>query len=335
MAKNHKITIAEIARELGVSTTLDSMVINGKADQHNINKKTQKRVWDKVNELNYKPNTVARSLRTGKTQSIGLIVADISNPFYAKLARVIEDQLREKGFHLIISSSDENPEHEENLIHTMIEHLVDGMIIASTQREPAIFEQLQVQNHPFVLVDRKIPGLQTNYVGVNNTAAAYSLTKTFIEKGYSNIFYLSVTPDYLSTIQEREKGYLEAMGTRTPLIQKVDFYNPEKDIIKIINKILESGIKKPALFSSNNNVAKICMNTIRSLQLKIPDDIALASFDDIELFEFSSPPITAISQPIQKMGELAAGLLVDQISHNKNPVRDYIFETKTIHRKSI
>ena len=335
MAKNHKITIAEIAQELGVSTTLVSMVINGKADQHNINKKTQKRVWDKIKELDYKPNTVARSLRTGKTQSIGLIVADISNPFYAKLARVIEDQLREKGFHLIISSSDENPENEENLIHTMLEHQVDGLIIASTQKNKAPFKQLQSQSHPFVLVDRNIPELKASYVGVNNYQSAYSLTKTIIEKGYSEIYYLSVKPDHLSTIRERERGYLDAIGTKQPLIKKVSFNNPCTDVENIIKEIHQNGFKKPALFSSNNHLAKCCMNTIRKLNLKIPDDIGLASFDDIELFEFSNPPVTAIAQPISKMGILVAGLLIDQITGEQIATKNYILETKTVNRKSI
>jgi LacI family transcriptional regulator len=335
MAKKHKITIAEIAQELGVSTTLVSMVINGKADQHNINKKTQKRVWDKVNELNYKPNTVARSLRTGKTQSIGLIVADISNPFYAKLARIIEDQLREKGFHLIISSSDENPKHEENLILAMLEHQVDGMIIATTQSDKDQFTQLKRQNYPFVLIDRRIPDLQASYVGVNNYQAAYSLTQTFIQNGYSDVVYLSLTPDHLSTIREREKGYLDAIGNKEPLIKKVNFNNLCSDVENIIKAILQKGFKKPALFSSNNHVAKCCMNTIRDLNLKIPEDIGLASFDDIELFEFSSPPVTAIAQPIDKMGNLAACILIGQITGKQTAPQDHIFETKIVNRNSI
>ena len=334
MSVKNQITIAEIARQLEVSKTLVSLVVNGKGDKHNISESTQKKVWDKVKELNYKPNSVARSLRTGKTQSIGLIVADIANPFYARLARIIEDYLRPFGYHLVISSSDETAENEVNLIDTMIEHQVDGLIIASTQKDSEKFHELQSKNYPFVLIDRYINDIQTNYVGVDNYSGAYSMTTELLKSGYDKVYYLSVTPDYLSTIKERERGYLDALSEIPPLIRKVDFNAPHKDLENIIKEIMNADIHKPVLFSSNNHVAKACLRILRSYGIKIPEDIALVSFDDIELFEFSDPPIAAISQPIDRMGRFAADVLLKQLSGKTQYPVKHILKTTLVNRKS-
>jgi LacI family transcriptional regulator len=334
MSVKNKVTIAEIARRLEVSKTLVSLVLNGKGDKHHISELTQKKVWDKVKELNYKPNSVARSLRTGKTQSIGLIVADIANPFYARLARVIEDYLRPFGYHLVISSSDETAENEVNLIDTMIEHQVDGLIIASTQKDPEKFQELQSKNYPFVLIDRYLNDIQTNYIGVDNYSGACSMTKELLKSGYENVYYLSVTPDYLSTIKERERGYIDALEGKSPLIRKVGFNAPQTDLEDIINEIRNAEIPRPVLFSSNNHVAKACLKILRKYKIKIPEEIAMVSFDDIELFEFSNPPITAISQPIDKMGRLAADVLLRQLSVKTQSIAKHILKTTFVNRKS-
>lgn len=332
--KNGKITLNYIAASLGVSKTLVSMVINGKADKYNINSKTQKRVWDKINELNYKPNNVARSLRTGKTQSIGFIVADIANPFYAKLARIIEDKLRPEGYNLVISSSDESAQNENKLINIMLNQQVDGLIIATTQNEINSFEGLRERGLPFVLIDRKIDGYEANYVGVDNFDGTYRLTKLLMKEAYKDIFYLSVTPDFLSTIREREQGYLKAMGKKNARTEKVNFNDPEKNVDEIVQKIIKNKPGKTAIIASNNNVAKYCLKAFKKHGLKIPNDIALVCFDDIELFEFSNPPITAISQPLNEMGEQAADLLIKNLTGKKEKCKNIVLKTNIIERSS-
>ena len=129
-----KISLADVAKSLGVSKTLVSLVLNDRGDEKGINKDTQQRVRDKVKELNYKPNQFARGLRVGKSNTIGLVVADISNSFYAKMCRSIEDHCTENGYNLIICSSDENPEKESELIQMLIDRQVDGLIISTTQK---------------------------------------------------------------------------------------------------------------------------------------------------------------------------------------------------------
>ena len=194
-----KTSLADIAKALDVSKTLVSMVLNGQGDLHGINVNTQKRVMDKAKELNYKPNRMARGLRTGKSNSIGLIVADIANPFYAKIARSIEDYAYDKGFHLMFASSDENPKREEELIDMLTDRQVDGLIIASTlnesNKQPLV--NLKNSNIPFVLIDRYIEGIEVDMVVGDNEKGAFDLTNHLLDKGKKKIALLTVSPKSL------------------------------------------------------------------------------------------------------------------------------------------
>lgn len=336
MAKK-KVSLAQIAEELGVSKTLVSLVINGKGNQHNINKNTQKKVWEKVKELNYRPNTIARSLRTGRTQNIGLIVADIANPFYARLARIIEDFARSRGYNLVIASSDENVDVEMQLIDIMLEHQMDGLIISTTQQTKEKFQELIDRKYPFVLVDREIDGVNANYVIVDNFKGAYNLTKLLIDKGHKNIAYFSVTPDYLSSIKERELGYkkaLEDSNINESFIQKVEYKDIAKKVEEVIEELIINKKTISAIFASNNNVAKMCLKKFKKHGILIPSDISLVSFDDIDLFEFSNPPLTAVMQPLEKIGESAIALLIDQINGAKTNTEKIVHPTEIIIRES-
>jgi len=166
--KKKKISITDIANSLNVSKTLVSMVINNHGNTQGISKATQKRVWEKIKEMNYKPNLIARSLRLGKSNTLGLIVSDISNSFYSKIARNIERYAESKGFNLIISSTDEEISREVRLINMLKDRQVDGLIISSSQIDSSEFDLLNKDNYPFVLIDRYIPSLKSNYVGVDN-----------------------------------------------------------------------------------------------------------------------------------------------------------------------
>lgn len=337
MAKKRKVSLALIAEEIGVSKTLVSLVINGKGNQHNINKNTQKKVWQKVKELNYKPNTIARSLRTGKSQNIGLIVADIANPFYARLARIIEDFARSKGYNLVIASSDENAEIEVDLIDIMLEHQMDGLIISTTQQESEKFRELMDRNYPFVLVDREIVGLKTNCITVDNFEGAYNLTEMLINIGHKKIAYLSVTPVYLSSIKQREKGYLKALSDHSikkHYIEKIDYKEIEIRVEEVIDQLIIKEKKITAIFASNNNVAKMCLKKFKQQGIRIPEDVSLVSFDDIDLFEFSNPPLTAVKQPLKEIGESAISLLLKHIDDSSKKVEKIIHHTEIIVRES-
>jgi LacI family transcriptional regulator len=310
-----KSSLEDVAKAVGVSKTLVSMVLNGKAAQYGISKKTEERVWKMVEEMGFKPNATARKLRTGKSNVLGLIVADISNPFYAKIARSVEDAANKKGYHLLICSSDENPKREAELISVLADqHQVDGLIVSSTLNDSQMFDRLQLQKTPFLLLDREFATGLFPSVTVDNKQGAEMLVQHLITKGASKIGLISLSPAHLSTLKDRVTGYKDALRKNNiefndELIREVSFENLREDIMKEVDFLLSPPQQVKAIFALNNLVALFTLEAIQQKGLKIPQDVALGSFDDIEFFKFTSPPITAISQPLEKLGEQAMELL--------------------------
>ncbi len=315
-----KSSLEDVAKALGVSKTLVSMVLNGKATQYGISKKTEEKVWKMVDEMGFKPNATARKLRTGKSNVLGLIVADISNPFYAKIARSVEDAANKKGYHMLICSSDENSKREADLISILADqHQVDGLIISSTLDNTQMFDRLHQQNIPFLLLDREFASGVFPSVTVDNKQGAELLIQHLIDKGNKQIGLITLSPSHLSTLQDRKNGYKEALKKnglefREELMREVSFENLREDIIKEVDFLLSESNKVKAIFALNNLVALYTLEAIKQKGLSIPKDIALVSFDDIDLFRFTSPPITAISQPLDKLGEHAMELLFSLIN---------------------
>lgn len=321
-----KSSLEDVAKALGVSKTLVSMVLNGKASQYGISKKTEERVWKMVDEMGFKPNATARKLRTGKSNVLGLIVADISNPFYAKIARSVEDAANKKGYHMLICSSDENPKREADLISILADqHQVDGLIVSSTLDDPQMFDRLKRQNTPFILLDREFTIDSFPSVTVDNKKGAELLTQHLLDKGIKKIGLITLSPSHISTLKDRINGYKDALTrngaeVNQALIREVSFENLREDIIKEVDFLLSSDHKVNAIFALNNLVALYTLEAIHNKGLKIPKDIALVSFDDIELFKYTSPPITAVSQPLEKLGEQAMELLFSLMNTGKEPV---------------
>lgn len=334
-----KVSLADVAKSLGVSKTLVSLVLNNRGDEHGISKETQKKVYEKVQELNYKPNQFARGLRIGKSNTIGLVVADISNPFYAKLCRSIEDFLNSKGYNLMICSSDENPEKESELIQMLIERHVDGLIISTTQLNNEDIFNLQSRNFPLVLIDRHLPNINTNYVIVDNVAGAENAVQYLIDSGHKHIGYLTITPSYITTIKDRKLGYeraLEAnkLSVNPDLIKEIDFNSLNEDIEGVINDIITNHPEVTALFVSNNNLAIAALECLKKLKINVPERISLVCFDDIEVFKLCHPPITAVSQPINEMGRVAAKTLLSQVNKESDEIENICFSTELVLRES-
>lgn len=206
-----KYSIKDIAEILGVSKTLVSLVLNNKGDQYGINKETQKKVFETAKRLKYRPNKLAQGLRLGKTKSIGLVVPDISNPFYSKIAKHIENIVSKDGYSLIICDTDEDEKKESKIIDTLIERNVDGLIIASTLLNALEIQKIKEQSLPFVFIDRYLDEIECNYVGVDNYQGTYDAIEHLIKENFKKIAYFSITPEHISTLAERKRGYLDAI----------------------------------------------------------------------------------------------------------------------------
>lgn len=332
-----RASLKDIAEALNVSKTLVSLVLNNKAEQWGISEETQKKVFKKAAELNYHPNQMARGLRTGKSNIIGLVVADISNPFYAKISRTIEREVNKLGYQLLVCSSDEVEEKEYKLIELLKDRQrVEGLIVATTQKNNDQFLQLKKEQFPMVFIDRKPDDMVSNYVGVDNYKGAFNMVEHMIKLGFKKIGLVNVSPTYISTLQERVEGYKDAMKKYKlkDVVRAVSYQNIEESTEEAVRGLLKPPAGMNALFTVNNYVAVNCLQAIHKMNLQIPQDIALTCFDDLDAFKFSHPPLTAVAQPLENIGEEAVKLLIKQLNGKKNSAQTKILPTKLVIRKS-
>ena len=183
----NRISLKDIANRAGVSTSLVSFVLNGKQKQHRIKDEVAQRIKEIAKELNYKPNAAAKSLRNGRSRTIGVVVSDISNPFFAHLARHIEASAERHGYSVHFASSDESAQRTAVLVDNMLNKGVDCIVLVPCEGSDATVKELMDKNIPLVLLDRYIPGINTNYVCLNNRQAAYDATCHLIDEGFRRI----------------------------------------------------------------------------------------------------------------------------------------------------
>jgi LacI family transcriptional regulator len=313
-----RVSIADIANSLGVSKTLVSLVINNKGNAHGISAETQKRVLEKVEELNYRPNVLARGFRTGKTNTIGLIVSDISNRFYSRIARRVEDYAWEHGYSVVICSTDENVEKEKQQIRLLRDRKVDGLIISSSQDNADMFNRLVEVEMPHVLIDRTFEGMKSPNISVDNFGGGQLAANHLIQQGITRIAMVSITPQHISTLKDRARGFVTALYDLNISIPsewqiQVPFKEMDSVVAERLTNLYQFGNLPEAIFTLNNNLTSACLLNFRKLSVSIPKDIALIGFDDVLYFNFTQPSVTAIDQPIELIGEKAFDLLLKQI----------------------
>jgi len=337
-----KTLLEDIAKELNVSKTLVSMVINGKGDAYGISKKTQEKVLAKAGEMEYTPNVFARALRTGKSNLIGLLVPDISNSFYSNIAKHVEKVLAEKGYNLMVCSTDENLEKEEKLIQLFAEqHIIDGLIIATTNTTGEFFKKERLRNFPIVFIDRYLPGIDSNYVVANNYQGSYEVTELLIKKGCKNILALNITPSHISSLTERVNGFKDALLKHDIPFKKenlieISFNNIQGDVKGKLGALLKGTPKFDAIYTLNNHLATACLNTFNELGFDAnKSGIRFASFDDISLFDFVKPDVISVAQPLEKIGQASANLclqLIDEKGVSTSIAQKVVLPTNLISR---
>lgn len=325
-----KTLLEDIARELNVSKTLVSMVINGKGDAYGISKKTQEKVLNKAAELQYTPNMFARALRTGKSNLIGLLVADISNSFYSNIAKHVEKALAEKGYNLMICSTDENIDREEKLIQLFGEQqIIDGLIVATTNTSGEFFKKERLRNFPIVFIDRYLPDIDSNYVVADNYQGSFELTDLLIHKGCRNIVAFNITPSHISSLKDRVRGFKDALAKYNLAfgpdnLVEISFNNIESDVREKLIALLKQPGKIDAIYTLNNHIAVACLHVFNELAIDMKKEgIYFASFDDISLFDFVKPSVISVSQPLERIGEEAASLVLKLIGQRNTGDIEY------------
>lgn len=333
-----KVSLKDIAQKVGVSTALVSYVLNNKEKESRVGEEMAAKVRKAAKELNYQPNQIARSLKNGKTFTIGLILADIANPFFSQIARIIEDEAKKFNYTVIFGSSDESFDKSWDLINVLLSRQVDGFIIAPSEGSEEQIRYLQNNNVPFVLIDRYFPDIKANYVAVNNHKAAYDAVTHLIQTGHKRIGMIAYKTE-LFHMQERKRGYLDAMRennllTEVNLLREARHNKIKVDMEKVVDELLALALPVDALFFATNTLTLNGLKYINQLKLRVPGDLAIISFDEGDAFDFYYCPLTYIKQPVADLGREAVQLLLHVITKNINDVNGTCLETELIVRES-
>ncbi len=312
----------DIARDLGIAVITVSKALRNHED---ISEKTRKRVLERVRELNYTPNQAARTLVTGKTHLVGLVVPDLLHTFFAQIARTLSIDLLKRGYCLIISTSDEDPELEARTVNHLLARNLDALIIASASTTPALFEHIQSQGPPLVLIDRCFPGFVSNYVGTDDEMVGVLATEHLIEQGCKRIAHLRGPETSPGT--GRMKGYQKALANAQMKYSPeyvsaqgmVDVHSSESGAT-LMKKLLSLGRRPDGVFSYNDPMAIGAIHAILDAGLRVPEDIAVVGSGNLYYDSELRIPLSTIDQQTEQIGHRAARLALS-LMESKTPQR--------------
>lgn len=320
-----KILLKDIAAAAGVSVTLVSYVMNNRYPDR-INKSTADKIRKTAKQLGYRPNQIAKSLKTKTTFTIGLMLGDIMNPYSYHIARIIEDEARKVNYTVIFGSCDENAAQSQRLMDTLINRQVDGFIIAPAAGTQDQLKNLQQLGIPFILIDRYFPTEDFNYIVIDNYAAAYSAVSQLIKNGRKKIGIVNYETE-LVHLNERTKGYMDALADNGIAFQKEWFCNvlmlstPQEVKENIDEFVKHSSSSLDAVFTATNALGVETLKRLNHYKIQVPDKMAIICFDETDAVELFYSTLSFIRQPMQQIGNLAVQTLLKMIKENKDEQR--------------
>lgn len=325
-------TMVDVARRAGVSVATVSHVLN---ETRPVRPDTRKAVVDAIDELGYTHNTLARSLVTSRTRSIGLAVSAISNPYFTEILQGVEAGALEAGYSLLIADPHDDPVHERKVVQLLHERRVDGMIVAPSAEPAGLVEYVTKREVPTVFLDR-LAGDAHDQVCAESTAPIQQLVEHLADLGHTRIGLVAGLPG-LSTTTERVAGYREGLRSRglefAP--ELLAGGNSEAEGAEDATRHLLAAPEPPtAVITANNAMTIGALKAMGELGLEVPRDIALACFDDFSWADLFSPRLTAISQPSREIGATAVQLLLDRLEDPGRPPRTIRLPCTFVHRTS-
>lgn len=312
------VNIKEVADAAGVSTATVSRVLS---DKPHVRPDVRQRVLQAVDELNYRPNLVARSLRSQQSSTIGLVVSDIRNPFFTAISRAVEDTAHQLGYSVFLCNTDENPSKEARYLKVLQDENVAGIIFSPTRQSAENFSSLKVQM-PIVVVDRTVRDVDLDTVLIDNIASAYRLADHLLQNGYTRIG--AIFGEASTTGRQRRSGFEQALQAHS--------ISPDPDIIRYVQPRSEAGCAAvqamlssdqppQAIFTSNSLLTAGALLAIRQMGLSIPGNVGLVGFDETTWSLLVDPAITLIAQPTADIGTTATELLIERIADPERPTR--------------
>lgn len=332
------VTVSDVARRAGVSTATVSRALSG-AD--GVSATVREHVVATARALGYRPNTVARSLRTTRTQTLGLIVPDVLNPFFGELAWAVEEAAHQYGYSVILCNANEETERQDGYIELMLARRVDGLLLTPVLEESPALRAAASQGVPMVFVDRAVPSMDAPVVRADGRVAIARLVDHLVDLGHERIAVIT-GPRRTLTGRERLTAFRTAMRSHQLDLPRelVRFGNFQTDSgRRAAGQLLDLDEPPTAVFAIDNLMAMGASQEIRRRGLRIGSDIALAGFDDPPWFQLLDPPMTTVSQPVGRMGALAVGMLVaaigaEPIGAEPTPVDSRLLDCELVVRAS-
>lgn len=316
-----KISIKDIAKLTNTSITTVSFVLNGKG---RISRAITKKILDAASENGYEPNRIAVALRTGKSKVIGLIVENIGGPFFGEIAKVIEEEADKLGYRLIYCSTNNNMQKGKDLIKMLSQQPVDGYIITPLKGLEKDIQHLINNGKPVVLIDGYYSDLDIPNVLVNNYQAVFNAINCFIHAGYKNIGFVTADLELIQ-LHDRLNGFKAALKENgikenKKLVFKLSLDQTKHEMIASIKDFISLNKQMDAILFTTNYLGSMGLQSIKDLELSIPQNLAVISFDDNEIFELYPPGITAIRQPTYEIAKSAIDILIKQLGEHGDDI---------------
>ncbi len=326
-----KPTIYDVAREAGVSIATVSKVLNNQR----VGKKSKEKVLQAMKKLNYKPSVLASALTGKQTSTIGFLLPDLANPFIAEMARRVEDRAYERGYNLVICSTDFEPEKEAFYVSLLKQKSVDGFIIAGGFKNVEVVTELLEEQFPVVLLGESYPSLSINSVKVDDFMGGYEVTSFLTSLGHKKI---AVIGEEASSSQERIKGYKQALrDQQLPVHEELIVISSQTNIEsveRLAGKLLDLPEPPTAIFACNDILAIGVVLAARQRDRRIPDHLSIVGFDNTFLSRSSDPPLTTVQQPIQDLCFQAFDMLVEEIQGKSKLRQRVVLLPELVVRKS-
>lgn len=324
------VTIREVAKEVGVSIATVSRYLNGK---QRVSLEMSSKIDQAIEKLGYRPNAVARSLKNSLSKCLGLLLPNIENPFFPALVRGVEDGAHEAGYALFLCNTDGQWEKEKHYLDFLAQKMVDGLLIVPGTQSTEWVEMLQQLLIPTVLIDRKLKGATCPFIGVDQEQGAFAVVSHLIQQGCRRIGCIQGRPG-LSTSDERLNGYISALTKQglpilSELILPGDFsfdsgYSGAAQLLDL---------KVDAIFAANDMMALGCLEYAKSQSISVPEQLALAGFDDIRLSQWCQPDLTTVRQPAYELGRQAFAIW-QELWQGQDVSQQTIFSAELVVRSS-
>lgn len=328
-----KVTIKDIAKEAEVSIATVSRVLNNKPD---VGDNTRAKILKIIEKMNYNPNSIARGLVMQKTHTIGLVIPDISNPFFPQIVRAVEDKAQKLGYSVILFNTDNHLEREKKAVELFKSKQIDGLIVSFSLGNEEILKSLKKANYPVVQIDRSTLADIYPLVSIDNQKSAYQMVEYLLNKGHKKIAHISGDLN-TTTARERLLAYKKALsdyGVELNQNYIVEGDYSQESAYKAMQKILKLKTLPTAVFAANDLSAAGVYKALFDAGLRIPENMAVAGHDDINLASLLKPDLTTMRQPKYEMGERAVTILLKMINNKNIKIEDQILKTELIIRKS-